>query len=138
MARFNHDIPHQESDSEELVPEVYVKPEDTLLVKYDDWMNSSSSSDNDEQLVAKKQKKTTGDWNIPHHASDDEESMSSEEESVEQSVGGDDDDESDNVAAEGDDDNTDYSKVFEKTQFEGKKGHLLLQLQKSYKGDDRF
>ena len=28
--------------------------------------------------------------------------------------------------------------MFEKTQYEGKKGHLLLQLQKTYKGDDRF
>ena len=32
----------------------------------------------------------------------------------------------------------DYNKVFEKTQYEGKQGHLLLQLQKTYKGDDRF
>ena len=31
-----------------------------------------------------------------------------------------------------------YDHVFEKSQYEGTKGHLLLQLQKSYKGDDRF
>ena len=31
-----------------------------------------------------------------------------------------------------------YDTVFEKTQYEGTKGQLLLQLQKSYKGDDRF
>ena len=31
-----------------------------------------------------------------------------------------------------------YNNVFEKAQYEGTKGHLLLQLQKSYKGDDRF
>ena len=32
----------------------------------------------------------------------------------------------------------DYSRAFDKSQYEGKKGHLLLQLQKSFKGDERF
>lgn len=36
------------------------------------------------------------------------------------------------------DPNSDYSDAFDKEQYEGRKGHLLLQLQKSYKGDDRF
>lgn len=34
--------------------------------------------------------------------------------------------------------NEDYQDLFERKEYEGKKGHLLLQLQKSYKGDDRF
>ena len=33
---------------------------------------------------------------------------------------------------------SDYNDVFDKSQYEGKKGHLLLQLQKSFKGDERF
>ena len=35
-------------------------------------------------------------------------------------------------------DRANYDSVFEKQRYEGTKGHLLLQLQKSYKGDERF
>jgi hypothetical protein len=31
-----------------------------------------------------------------------------------------------------------YNSAFEKQHYEGEKGHLLMQLQKSYKGDKRF
>ena len=37
-----------------------------------------------------------------------------------------------------DEEHTDTINAFDKSQYEGKKGHLLLQLQKTYKGDDRF
>ena len=42
------------------------------------------------------------------------------------------------MSAASEEDRANYDSVFEKQRYEGTKGHLLLQLQKSYKGDERF
>lgn len=98
----------------------------TTKVKYEDWMGGDSASSEDEDKKAKKKrfKDVDSSSGSSSENEDKEDSSSSSSDSNEKS--------SDNEEEE------DYSKAFDKGQFEGKKGHLLLQLQKSYKGDDRF
>lgn len=60
--------------------------------------------------------------------------MASSDDNEEQHIQRDNEDEDSNSSHSGED----YEHAFDKSQYEGKKGHLLLQLQKSYKGDSRF
>ena len=42
------------------------------------------------------------------------------------------------LQSDSEDDDSDHASKFQKDYFEGERGHLRLQLQKTYKGDERF
>ena len=86
------------------------------FVKYSDWMNDENEEETTTAAGKSKKKKIK---KLEIQATPSESSSSSS-------------------SSQGDKDEENYDQVFEKTQYEGKKGHLLLQLQKTYKGDDRF